>query len=191
MHHSYVTIAIGCLWAAAGVVWLVGALTAKRTARSQSASSRLLHITLGVLAWVIGFSKPLGFGLLARPFVPDSPVTTYSGLGLTIAGIGFAIWARLILGGNWSGTVTIKEGHTLEKHGPYAIVRHPIYSGLLLAVLGTAIAFREIRGLIAVALALAMLLMKARMEERFMMEEFGSVYRQYIRQVKALIPFLY
>ena len=191
MHHSYVTIAIGCLWAAAGVVWLVGALTAKRTARSQSASSRLLHITLGVLAWVIGFSKPLGFGLLARPFVPDSPVTAYGGLALTIAGVGFAIWARLILGGNWSGTVTIKEGHTLEKHGPYAIVRHPIYSGLLLAVLGTAIAFREIRGLIAVALAFAMLLMKARMEERFMMEEFGSVYRQYIRQVKALIPFLY
>jgi protein-S-isoprenylcysteine O-methyltransferase Ste14 len=96
-----------------------------------------------------------------------------------------------MLGGNWSGRVTIKEGHTLEKRGPYAIVRHPIYSGLLLAVLGTAIAFREIRGLIAVALVFAMLLMKSRMEERFMMEEFGSVYRDYGRQVKALIPFVY
>ncbi len=187
----YIRIAIGCLWAAAGVVWLVGALTAKRIARSQSAGSRLLHLALGLLAWLIGFSKPFGFGLLARPFVPNSPVTAYSGLALTIAGVGFAIWARLILGGNWSGRVTIKEGHTLEKRGPYAIVRHPIYSGLLLAILGTAIAFREIRGLIAVALVFAMLLMKSRMEERFMIEEFGSVYREYGRQVKALIPFVY
>ena len=95
--------------------------------------------------------------------------------------------ARLSLGRNWSGAVTVKIDHTLIKNGPYAIVRHPIYSGFLLAVLGTAIAFNEVRVLVTVALAFVHVWTKVRIEERLMAEEFGSEYTEYCRHVKAFI----
>lgn len=189
--HPPVRILIEILWGTAGVVWFVGSLTAKRTARAQSSSSRLLHISIGALAFIVGFTKPFAFAPLTQPFVPDSPAVAYTGVLLTLAGVGLAIWARVFLGGNWSGTVTVKEHHSLVKNGPYAIVRHPIYSGLLLALLGTAVAFRELRILIAAGLALVMYAMKVNMEEKFMIEEFGAEYQEYRRRVKALIPFVY
>jgi protein-S-isoprenylcysteine O-methyltransferase Ste14 len=178
-------------WVAAGVVWLVGAFTSKRAERVQPTRSRLIQIALALLAFAIGFSKRFEFGLLRRPFVPASPGVAYIGLVFTFIGISFAIWARLLLGGNWSGSVTVKENHTLVKRGPYASVRHPIYSGFLLAVLGTAIAFRELRGLVAIALVFVLVATKARIEEKFMIERFGTEYREYGRRVKALIPFVY
>lgn len=189
--HLPVKAIIEGLWAALGLVWFVGALTAKRTARVQSSGSRLLQLTFGGLAIIVGFTKPLSFDPLNRPFVPDSPTVAYVGLLLTLAGIGFAIWARFYLGGNWSSAVTVKESHSLVTHGPYGIVRHPIYSGLLLGLVGTAVAWREIRVLVAIGLVLAMYAVKVRIEEKFMDEQFGENYREYARRVKALVPFVY
>ena len=101
-----------------------------------------------------------------------------------------AIWARVALGRNWSGTVTIKQYHQLIRTGPYSVVRHPIYSGLLLALLGTALAVGETRGLVALAGAFLMGIFKARTEERFMIEQFGSQYEDYRKRTKALVPFI-
>jgi protein-S-isoprenylcysteine O-methyltransferase Ste14 len=115
----------------------------------------------------------------------------YSGLFLVLAGIGFAAWGRFQLGGNWSGTITVKKNQTLVTTGPYAIVRHPIYSEILLTVLGTVTVDREVRGLVAVGLLLVMLGLKAHMEEKFMTEEFGLEYREYQQRVKALIPMVW
>ena len=92
------------------------------------------------------------------------------------------------LGRNWSGTVTVKENHELIRSGPYAIVRHPIYTGLLLAVLGTAIVFGEWRGLLAFCFLTIALLLKLQREERFMEESFPDTYPSYRAQVPALIP---
>ena len=179
------------LWAAAGVVWLVGAFTAKRTSRRQSPGSRLFQLTLLVVAFSIGFNKRFEVGLLARPFVPASQAVIFSGVAATLVGVCIAVWARLRLGGNWSGTVTLKENHTLIRKGPYGMVRHPIYSGILLALLGTALAFRQVRNLVALGLMLVMLLLKIQTEEQFMLEQFGAEYQEYSRKVKALIPFIY
>ncbi|HTU51330.1 MAG TPA: isoprenylcysteine carboxylmethyltransferase family protein, partial [Acidobacteriaceae bacterium] len=99
-----------------------------------------------------------------------------------------AIWARLALGGNWSSDVTVKMGHTLMTSGPYAYVRHPIYSGLLLTVLGTAIVFGEARCFLAFVLMLTGFWIKFHAEENFMEEEFGQQYSNYKQRVKALIP---
>lgn len=179
------------LWVAVGIVWLIGAFAVKQTSRRQSPGSRLVQLALAAVAFMVGFSKSFRFPPLTRSFVHDSPPLAYFGLAATAAGIAFAIWARVWLGGNWSGTVTVKEDHSLVKTGPYAIVRHPIYTGLLLALIGTVIVFHEMRGLIAVALVLVMLLLKIRTEEQFMREQFGTEYAEYSQRVRALIPFVY
>ena len=86
--------------------------------------------------------------------------------------------------------MTIKEGHQLIRTGPYSVVRHPIYSGLLLAVIGTALVVGEVRGLVAVTIAFTAWLAKLRTEEAFLMEQFGSQYEEYRRHTRALVPFI-
>jgi protein-S-isoprenylcysteine O-methyltransferase Ste14 len=110
------------------------------------------------------------------------------GLLLTIAGLLFACWARVVLGRNWSGVVQLKQDHELIEAGPYHYVRHPIYSGLLLAFLGTALMIGEWRALLAAAIIAISFWRKLRLEERWLGEYFGAAYADYMRRVKALVP---
>jgi protein-S-isoprenylcysteine O-methyltransferase Ste14 len=110
-------------------------------------------------------------------------------LVLTVAGLAFTVWARMHLGRNWSGAVTLKEGHELIRTGPYACVRHPIYAGLLVALLGGAVACGELRALIGFAVVTGAFQRKLSIEERFMRENFPEQYRAYCLEVPALIPF--
>jgi protein-S-isoprenylcysteine O-methyltransferase Ste14 len=181
---------IDASWIALCIIWIVGAFTAKQAVRSQSIRSRLVESSVLVLAFLL-FTKRLRFGPLAWRFLPVSLTVAYTGLVLTTAGITLAIWARLVLGRNWSGRVSIKRDHELIRNGPYAWVRHPIYASFFLALLGTAIAFAEIGGLVATGLALLAFWMKWSLEERFMIEQFGAQYAQYKQNVKALIPFVW
>ena len=176
-------------WIAIGVLWAAGAVMTKRTERMQTPGSHLLHILLAIIAFSLIF-RPTGFARMDRQILPDSAAIAYTGLTLTFAGIAFAAWARIILGGNWSAVVTIKQGHNIVRRGPYAIVRHPIYSGGLLGLLGTALLTGELRSLLALPLIFAAWWTKLRMEEQFMTEKFGNDYEQYRREVKALIPFV-
>ena len=178
------------LWVAFGVVWLLSAGLSKRTARSQSASSRFLQGGLAASGFVVLFDRQIPLGPLDSRFLPDSTALEWAGFAVTLAGVLIAIWARFVLGRNWSATITIKHDHEIVRRGPYAFVRHPIYSGTTLAMLGTAIYFGTFRGLLAVALTFAGWWLKSRMEERFMLEQFGPQYREYQREVKALIPFV-
>jgi protein-S-isoprenylcysteine O-methyltransferase len=183
------------IWSAVGVVWLIAALASKRTARREAAGSRLLHMAILAAAMVLlfpslPFSARLPMGPLAWRFVPDSPVIAWTGVALTVAGCAFAIWARVLLGANWSSSVTVKHHHELIRGGPYAIVRHPIYSGFLLGLLGAALALGELRGIAGLALAFIGWFTKSRKEEAFMAAQFGAVYTRYRREVKALVPFV-
>jgi len=182
--------AIRLIWLAIGLVWIAGALRTKRTERKQSASTRMLHVGLATAAFGLLFDSRLAAGPLAWRFLPDSVEFAWIGLALTATGVACAIWARLLLGGNWSASVTLKRGHTLVRRGPYNLVRHPIYSGALLAMAGTAIESGRISGLAAVALALIAWRIKSRMEEAFLEAQFGEQYLRYEREVKALIPFV-
>jgi protein-S-isoprenylcysteine O-methyltransferase len=103
----------------------------------------------------------------------------------------FTLWARFFLGRNWSGTVTVKVNHELIRGGPYGTVRHPIYMGLSLAFLGTAIGFGELRGLVGLPILVFGWKYKANVEERFMIGQFGAQYERYRREVKGLIPFIW
>jgi protein-S-isoprenylcysteine O-methyltransferase Ste14 len=179
------------LWFFLGAVWLFGLLTTKPDARTQPLSSRVLEIGLGSLAFSLVFTDYFHSGWTALSFAPTSNITGAVGLFLVLIGVSFAIWARLQLGGNWSAAVSVKEGHTLVRQGPYTVVRHPIYSGLLLALLGVAVIVSKVRGHVGVGVFFLAMWLKSSMEERFMLEEFGTEYRSYQQRVKALVPYLF
>ncbi len=123
--------------------------------------------------------------------IPQSDLSGVIGCLLCAAGILFAIRARYILGENWSGNVTLKQGHELIRTGPYSIVRHPIYTGALLGLLGSAMVTGEMKGFVAVIVCFLGFWHKLKMEENFMMEEFPDQYPDYRKQVKMLIPFIF
>lgn len=132
----------------------------------------------------------MSVGFLGRQFLSASAAAAYTGLALTVCGAILAVYARIVLGRNWSATVTIKQDHKIIRGGPYAVLRHPIYSGFLLSALGTAIAIGEVRGLLGLGLVSLGFWLKLRTEEAFLLEQFGAQYSQYRRETKALIPFV-
>ncbi len=117
-------------------------------------------------------------------------MTFWLGAAITIAGLLFAVWARAYLGTNWSRSVTIKQGHELITTGPYAVVRHPIYTGILTGFLGMAIAISQVRGFIVLVLIFVAFWMKFRMEEQWMRSQFGETYATYARRTAALVPYI-
>jgi protein-S-isoprenylcysteine O-methyltransferase Ste14 len=143
-----------------------------------------------LLAAFVLLAGPVPSSWLGAPLLPRSSGLAWFGVGLIAAGLVFACWARVHIGRNWSGVVTVKQDHVLEQGGPYAIVRHPIYTGLLLALLGSAVARDDWRGVLAFAVALAGLVRKLRLEERWMTERFPREYPGYRAKVPALIPFV-
>jgi protein-S-isoprenylcysteine O-methyltransferase Ste14 len=106
-------------------------------------------------------------------------------------GLSFAIWARLCIGTNWSPLIHVKHQHELMHSGPYGIVRHPIYAGLMLATLGTAIAYGQLSGFVGFFLVVVAWGYKAKLEESAMLEQFGNQYEQYRQNVKRLIPWVW
>jgi protein-S-isoprenylcysteine O-methyltransferase Ste14 len=180
--------AIGYSWEAVGIVWLVLLAFTKRTARSQPPGARLFHLALAFLGFTLWGSHWFDGSWLATRFIPEFEIVRFAGLVITIAGCTFAIWARLRLGSNWSGQATIKAGHELVVTGPYALARHPIYTGLVTAVFGTGLAFGEVRCILGFVIILLALAIKMSQEERLMMQTFPEAYPGYRRRVKALIP---
>lgn len=180
--------AIAYTWESLGVVWLAALPFTKRTVRSQNVGSRVFHLVLVLLGFTLLGSHYLGWGWLGMRFLPDRPALEIVGLAVTVAGCGLAIWARVQLGANWSGRATVKAGHELIVSGPYAVARHPIYSGLLLAATGTALAGGEWRCIVGMALVAFAFAIKMRDEERLMIETFPHAYPDYRKRVKALIP---
>jgi protein-S-isoprenylcysteine O-methyltransferase Ste14 len=181
---------IDSVWMLVGIYWAIGALRSKPVARRQKLLPRVSHLAMMAVALCLLFSNSTRIGFLGARLLPEYDWIGWAGFCLTVAGCAFAVWARVLLGSNWSATVTVKQNHEFILSGPYAIVRHPIYAGFLLGILGTALAVGEVRGLIALALAFAAWFRKARTEEEFLVEQFGNAYIDYGHEVKQLIPFV-
>jgi protein-S-isoprenylcysteine O-methyltransferase Ste14 len=175
-------------WYAFLIVWLVAGFWVKSSKVTEPVEQRLVHGILFIVGFFLLFSRSFQFGVLNARFVPPLHSLQVTGVALTCAGATLAIWARLILGENWSARVTRKIGHELIRTGPYAYVRHPVYSGLSLAVAGTALFIGEWRGLVALVLVLVAESLKAKREEQFMLAEFGENYQQYQQETGFLIP---
>jgi len=121
-------------------------------------------------------------------FVAKRPDVGLVGLLLTALGVAFAIWARAHLGANWSAAVSIRSDHELIRTGPYWRIRHPIYTGMILATLGTALVVGEIRALVAVAICFTAFYLKASKEERWLAQEFGDKFEIHTRHTGMFLP---
>jgi protein-S-isoprenylcysteine O-methyltransferase Ste14 len=177
------------MWAGWLALWAFMARDVKEAAQSESAVSRLTHIgPLLIAGFLLSVRLPLPW--LNDRFVPLAIWPPALGAALTFAGLAFAIWARFAIADNWSGDVQLKQNHELIVVGPYRWVRHPIYTGLLLAFIGSALAVGEWRGVVAVLIAALALWRKLRREEALMRRQFGEAYVRYAARVPALIPFV-
>jgi protein-S-isoprenylcysteine O-methyltransferase Ste14 len=179
------------LWLSWAAYWLASSASASAPKRVQDPGARLFYRAEMLLAVALLAFPRMGIGFLGMRLVPWSEALFVVGAVMLASGLGFAVWARVHLGQHWSGHVTLKAGHRLIRSGPYAIVRHPIYTGLLLAIAGTAVAVDEVRGVVTVLLVLEAHIRKLRLEERWLTEEFGGEYDRYKREVKALVPGIY
>jgi len=181
---------VSLIWAAWLLYWFVSAFGTKHAARVDSLGTMLVYEVPLVIVFILLFMGPPGAGLawLWRRLLPVSVAWDWLGLLLLVLGVGFACWARVVLGRNWSATVQLKQDHELVVAGPYRWVRHPIYTGILLGVAGTALVVNEWRGLLALVLVTAAFWFKLRHEEAWMRERFGAAYVDYMRRTKALIP---
>jgi protein-S-isoprenylcysteine O-methyltransferase Ste14 len=176
-------------WLAWALYWALAAVHSKQTQRRESLGSRLAHLVpLAVGGALIGGRALPGSWLTLRLW-PPAALPYVAGAALIYAGLAFTVWARVHLGGNWSGSVTVKEDHELVRSGPYAYVRHPIYTGLIAAVLGSALASGTLRAALGFALITVSLMRKLRTEEAFMRATFPQDYPRYCAQVPALVPF--
>ncbi len=178
----------GWLWAAFLILWLIWAVRTKPTQRREGVSSRLSYVVLTFAAFWTMFSGDVPQAWLRTRLFAANLWTEWLGIVITAAGLGCAVWARAYLGGNWSGSVTVKVGHELVRSGPYRWVRHPIYSGMILAMLGTALERRQVRGLIAVVLLYAGFKIKSKIEEQAMAATFGAEYADYTSTTGAILP---
>jgi protein-S-isoprenylcysteine O-methyltransferase Ste14 len=177
-----VVLAVG--WSAFCVIWLVAAFSMKK---GRVPWSRELRLRAVIAVAVILLVR---LGAFRGQRLETDPLRAAVGLLLFAVGLGFAVWARMHIGRNWGTPMTEKDAPELVTSGPYHLVRHPIYSGLLVAGVGTAVALNW-RWVTAVALAGVYFLYSATVEERYLTEEFPDAYPLYKRSTKMLVPFVY
>jgi protein-S-isoprenylcysteine O-methyltransferase Ste14 len=182
-------LAIAGLWAAFAASWLVASRWAEKTEKTPGLTSELPYRVILFAGAVLFVIRAHGYEGSLRLWHVDL-AEAWACAGLIAAGFAFAWWARVHLGRLWSGNVTRKAGHRLIETGPYALVRHPIYTGLLAAVVATMIAKGTLLGIGGAALIIVGVYLKARLEERFLRAELGEAdYDAYRRRVPMLVPF--
>lgn len=180
--------ALAYVWAIFGIYWFASGLRTKSAKTKEFPFWRVLRLCILFLTFALLFARWMRIGFLGARFIPVKPVLFQVGFFAAIAGITLALWARLHLGRNWSDKVVLKVNHELIRSGPYTYFRHPIYSGVLLGVAGTAFVVGEWRGVLAFVLLLMNYSIKARKEEQILAAQFGEAFVQHQKQAGFLLP---
>jgi protein-S-isoprenylcysteine O-methyltransferase Ste14 len=181
------------LWWLLAAVWLGSAPFRKPIARPTSRSFNLTQRLVFFCGLYLLFAPPIApmLPVLNTPLFTVSLPIAITGLVMVSAGVAFSIWARFTLGTSWSAQPSIRQDHELILRGPYRLVRHPIYTGILTAMLGSAIQLGLLRSLLGFIACAAGLLIKLAVEEQLMVQQFGNRYLEYRTHVRRLVPFLY
>jgi protein-S-isoprenylcysteine O-methyltransferase Ste14 len=179
-----VEVVFAVVWGAFWLYWLVAAFSVKRGRVPWSRELRIRAVIAVIVILLVRVGVFRGQGLNTDPW--------RAGLGLVLFALGltFAVWARVHIGRNWGAPMTQKDEPELVTSGPYHLVRHPIYSGILVAGVGTAVALSW-QWLIAVALAGIYFLYSATIEERYLAKQFPDTYPVYKRSTKMLLPYTF
>ena len=173
------------LWLALAAFWLIAAIFVYPTKTRESYFQRQRHIIPLYIGFYLIFDHR-GWGPMHQKLY-DNDMVRYGGDVITLVGVAFAIWARITLGRYWSGMVMLKHGHKLIRNGPYRLTRHPLYTGFVIGVFGSAIASAQIDGYLGFVIATASLIFKLRREEALLTGEFGEEYLQFKREVPAAV----
>ena len=179
------------IWLAGMVFWLVASIGVKRAKFRAPPAQQVPYHLISFASGVLMVGPLAHVGWLGHQLLPRNNAVEITGVGVLAAGMAFTLWARVCLGRNWSATVTLKEDHRLIRAGPYALTRHPIYTGLMTSMAGTGLALGETRHVLAVGLFVFAYWRKSRVEERWLLQEFGAEYQRYQQEVSALIPFIW
>ena len=181
------SIVVAACWGVFAITWAIAAFFVKRTLESSWGLGRLLMVAVGFLVYWIA-RDPEWFG--SARWWGRNLTTEWLAAAVVLLGLFVTLWARFTLGRNWSGSVTIKQDHELIERGPYRWVRHPIYTGLLVMAVGTALLRARTSGFVFCGILLVGLWFKLLAEERLLTRHFPEAYPQYRQRVRALIPFV-
>ena len=174
-------------WLVMILYWII---TARTNSQTTIRSEVIPLFKLVFSALITYLPLPIG-GWLARSLLNNSLGTNLAGVFLCAAGVGVAIWARHVLGRNWSGKVVVQQEHHVVDEGPYRMIRHPIYSGLLLAMLGVSLILGYIFSFAYLVFCAFGLVRKSKQEEELLISQFPGEYEQYRKRTRALIPYVY
>jgi protein-S-isoprenylcysteine O-methyltransferase Ste14 len=175
-------------WVVFIAFWVVGALKSRRAQRAESFASRYAILFLEIAGFSLIFMDETEIGILGHEVIPRTYALAVTGVVFTWVGIALALWARWHLGQYWSARITIKENHKLIRTGPYARLRHPIYSGLDLAAIGSALVIDRWRCVIGVCLIILGYWIKAKREEAMLTGQFGTDFKEHCRYTGFLFP---
>lgn len=179
---GYAVLAIWCIWWAC---WLAVGFTSKRTVSREPFAARAWHL----IPLVCGCTLIIGSRLLPELHIALPRFVRLLGVINVAIGLGFACWARLHLGRNWSGLIALKEGHELVRSGPYKFLRHPIYTGLVFAAFASALAMSNPAAIVGACMCGLAAIIKLDNEEEFLTRAFGSNYTRLCQDVPdRLIP---
>jgi protein-S-isoprenylcysteine O-methyltransferase Ste14 len=191
MSHEQLVRVLEWAWIAFGLYWLIAARRVKAARTSESPAYRIFRLLLLIITFTLLFAKWTAVGFLAWHFFPQMALLAYIGFVFALAGLAIAIWARVSLGQYWSDKIVLKVDHRLIRSGPYARMRHPIYSGVLLGVAGSAVAVNEWRGALAFLLLLTNYIVKAKREDKILSEAFTKDFVEHRNRAGFLLPRLF
>lgn len=175
-------------WAALFLVWLPGYFTGKRTVQRPNRVRRMVAMIFIIAGFAFLFSNQ---GQASIHLTLQTAGFGAAGLVIDLIFVAFAIWARLAIGRNWSNAIALKEDHELVTQGPYAIVRHPIYTGMLFAAFGVALTLGSLSAYLGIVLLLIGMLIRIHDEDALMARQFPGEHAAYRARTKTLVPFIW
>jgi protein-S-isoprenylcysteine O-methyltransferase len=186
----YTAIAYGS-WLVLGLVWLPGYFTSKRTVGRPERGKQVVALVFICAGFGLVFNHSSLGSFFGMRVTGQTGLPGQIGLALDLLGVLFAIWARFTLGRNWSNVIALKEKHELVQAGPYSVVRHPIYAGMSLAVLGTAMTTGSLASYLGFVCMLIGLLIRIQSEDRLMAKQFPETHPAYRQRTRKLVPFIW